>query len=108
MDAQQIADMNRNADLATCCLTMVSIVVKMPSVDTFTVYAMPWNWLETCKNLSESGAEWLAAHAPRNANESWLWMRPEKPGKRSRRATGARRLPRGEVAAAAEPQREAA
>lgn len=99
MNAQQIADMNRNADLATCCLTMVSIVVKMPNVDTFTVYAMPWNWLETCKSLSESGAEWICAHAPRGTNESWLWTRPAEPDKRSRPVTSARRLPRGEVAA---------
>lgn len=72
-----IAKLRYESDIATACLMMVSIHVKMPGVESFVVRTMPWEFLDTCKNLRDAGAENMFAY-PGRGLESWQWFRPAR------------------------------
>jgi len=83
---EQMRRIRENADIATVCLTVVSIHVQMPGIESFVVRALPWEFLDTCKNLRDAGAEMIFAY-PGRGLESWQWFRPMRAGKaRARRA----------------------
>lgn len=76
---QKIRD---NADLATCCLRMVSIHATVNHAPVH-VYTMPWEALDTAAELYRAGATEIALHA--SFTDPWYWS-PTLTGKLYRKA----------------------
>jgi hypothetical protein len=70
-DPHDLKRLKREADLATCALTMASVHVGFPGrLERLSVYLMPYDWLDKCQQFVDAGADRVVVYF---GLDSWTW-----------------------------------